>query len=91
MAIKYITFETDGLDKFVTFDDITNHSSMKPNGAKILGGGFVRAIIEDVPYGTNGEYSSEETRYQCYGKSTTLGIESRYDEDSKILNRYIEG
>lgn len=88
MTIKYIVYmDSDRFEKFITFDDFTNHSDFRDIG-RILGAGFVRItseIVDDLE-----EFRSYTEKYECYGESISLGIKSRNEKDSKILNGYIE-
>lgn len=71
---KYITYIEDGLEKYILFDRLTNHSDFRREN--ILGAGFVRAFLHD----------DDIVSFQCYGKSVSLGRESRGSLDSLIIN-----
>ena len=75
--MKYITYESIEYGSiFVIFDKITNHDDMasRLSYEKILGAGFV-GFADDVGA-------------CCYGKSVSLKIKSRGQEDNKIINRF---
>ena len=74
--MKYITYESIEFGPvFVIFDKITNHDDMASRlpYEKILGAGF-------VGFGDDGEA-------YCYGKSVSLKIESRGQEDNEIIKK----
>jgi hypothetical protein len=74
--MKYITYEDlDGGERYVIFDKITNHSDMAKyiRKSKVLGAGFVGFNFDDG------------TAY-TYGKSDSMKVDSRGEEDSRIIN-----
>ncbi len=76
--MKYITYETlDGNERYVIFDKLMDHSSMahKVIKGKILGAGFV-GFNEGGPH--------------CYGKSVTMKVPSRNEQDSQLIQRINE-
>lgn len=73
--MKYITFENiSGDERYVIFDKITDHSKMARSlvgFGQALGAGF-------VGFDSDGAH--------CYGKSVSMGIESRGEKDSELIN-----
>lgn len=67
----------------IIFSAAIQHKDMVGYNEKAEGAGFVRFTIEVDKYG--------ETiiKAHAYGKSVSLGIASRPEEDSKILTRQI--
>jgi hypothetical protein len=69
---KYIVTDL-GFSEPIVFGETLNHSDVaRAIGGTVLGAGF--CYIQD-------------NKYVCYGKSTSLKMDSRGDEDSKVLNR----
>ena len=71
---KYIILD-QGFPEPILFAETLNHSDVADalgGRGKVLGAGF--CYIQD-------------NKYVCYGKSTSLKMVSRGDEDSKVLNR----
>lgn len=78
--IKYITYKGEFGPAYITFSELTSHDSHHIDRSIILGAGFVRFIAE------KDKYDEITIKFKCYGESTSLGIKSRGEEDSKILN-----
>lgn len=72
---KYIVFydEETGLESFKIFPALHVHSDFRH--LKPISAGFVMLVVEDGV-----------ALYHCYGKSVSLGLNSR-PEDSNLLNR----
>lgn len=74
---KYII---DEYERPIVFSELFNHIdvcvNMRFDRKTILGAGFVYV---------------NESGYHCYGESISLGVESRGDVDSAVLNRYLNG
>jgi len=69
---KYIVTDL-GFPEPIVFSETLNHNDVaRAIGGTVLGAGF--CYIQD-------------NKYVCYGKSTSLKMDSRGDEDSKVLNR----
>jgi hypothetical protein len=58
----------------IIFDECYTHANMA-GGMSIISAGF--CFLEDG-------------KFHCYGKSTSLGIASRPEEDSRILNKMFD-
>ena len=81
---KYIIYDYGGYDVAVIFHAVVDHSRMVEDvipgdaygdkKAKVKGAGFVSIGV-----------NREGFVVSCYGKSTTLGIESRGDEDAVVV------
>lgn len=72
--MKYIVTEVSCCNIFMMFDPILEHAQM--SRGNVLGAGTVDLVPEDgkiVAY--------------CYGKSVSLGVASRGEEDSKIITK----
>jgi len=72
--MKYIVTEVDYCPIFMMFDPILEHAQMARGN--VLGAGTVDLVPED---GKIAAY--------CYGKSVSLGVVSRGEEDSKIITK----
>jgi hypothetical protein len=71
MAMKYIISDT-GIP--VVFSELQQHRDVaRAMFKKVVGAGFC--------------YIAEDRMVTCYGESISLGIKSRGDVDSSILNR----
>ena len=66
----------------IVFSAAIAHSDMVRNGKKAEGAGFVRFYIN------KDEYDEDVVIAKCYGRSISLGIESR-EEDSTIVTSQI--
>ena len=67
----------------IVFTAALQHKEMVPYGETAEGAGFVRFRQEKNQWGET------ETVAECYGKSISLGVESRPELDSRILTRQI--
>lgn len=76
--MKYVTYETGIFDIYVLFSDHIKHSDMINNlnvkQELILGAGFVSVI---------------DNKIQCYGRSISLGVNSRGNLDNDLIERDI--
>lgn len=76
--MKYIIIDNGGYDTPVIFDEATDHSMMASDSfgfkKNVVAAGFVR-------FSSDGLY--------CYGRSISLKIESRPDEDARLINKMI--
>lgn len=73
--MKYITYTNEnGIPSFVIFDKHTEHKSLSKRlrYTRILGAGFV--VIDR--FGIT-----------CYGESLSMNVQSKEEEDSKIIRR----
>lgn len=76
--MKYIV--TEG-NLFVIFSMIEDHSFMAAHfSSKVIGAGFLHFTLDKNMYG------EEITQVECYGRSTTLDINSRKELDEDIIN-----
>lgn len=78
MELKYVI--TDKND-FAIFTKLTNHSDIRGLYGKIVGAGFCNFAQKA---------DSEDVNIHCYGRSVSLGISSR-EEDEEIINNKING
>lgn len=77
--LKYVVVENEyGNDCAIVFNRQLLHSSIAQAFNKVVGAGFCRLY----------ENAEGEFEYGCYGKSVSLGIESR-EIDSDILTRQL--
>lgn len=72
--MKYIVYNHEGNEAILVFPDFVSHDSIKPKRS-IISAGFVGIEYRDDPYG------KKATPY-CYGRSDSLNINSRKDDDS---------
>jgi hypothetical protein len=74
---KYIILEVGGFEQPVVFSELMIHFdtavAIAPR-SKVTGAGFCNIV---------------DGQYQCYGESISLGVKSRGDVDSKILNKML--
>lgn len=72
MIMKYIVYEhMMGMEVPVVFSTMQNHDDVLKKIHNPIGAGFCRL---------------ENGRFICYGKSTSLDLDSRGEKDSDILN-----
>ena len=76
---KYVIVRGSG----IIFTAAIQHRDMVGYNEKCEGAGFVRFATKVDSYGDTVIVA------KCYGKSISLGIESRPEEDSEILTRQI--
>lgn len=84
-SAKYIVYDYGGYDVAVIFHEVVDHSRMVEDvipgdnyadkKAKVKGAGFVTIGVNCSGFVVS-----------CYGKSTTLGIESRESEDNEVVS-----
>ena len=67
----------------IVFSAAIQHKDMVGYNVKCEGAGFVRFYVQ------KDEWDEEVVIAKCYGKSISLGIESRPEEDSIIVTRQI--
>ena len=91
--MKYVIYEHDGIEVPVIFTELTQHSDVGVKFHKPVSGGFVDMEIKtssaDLLYRSGGASDSHHISYSCYGKSTSLRLDSR-PEDSAILNHFFK-
>ena len=68
----------------IVFSAAIQHKDMVGYNEKCEGAGFVRFDTETDPI-----YGDTIVVAKCYGKSVSLGIESRPEEDSRIVTRQL--
>jgi hypothetical protein len=76
---KYIIVDTGLTIEPIVFSETLQHANVAYRlfeGATVLGAGFCH-VLED--------------EYICHGESVSLGVKSRWAEDSRILNKYLGG
>ncbi len=86
MKFKYIIIEKDGIEQPIIFSKLLEHNVFLAFGfANIVSAGFVQIMTHEVRHGVEG--------FRCYGKSTSLRIQSRraIDEDIIMRNYCFEG
>lgn len=76
--MKYIIVDDGMMEKPVIFDDATDHSQMASDLF-----GFKKDVV------SAGFVSFSKDGLQCYGRSVSLNIKSRPEEDSKLINRML--
>lgn len=69
----------------IVFSAAIMHSEMVKYNQKAEGAGFVRF------YSSKNEWGEDKIIAECYGKSISLGVESRGGEDSFIVTSQICG
>jgi len=75
---KYIIVDTGISEMPIVFPDLLSHSDVARGvafGGKIHGAGFC--------------HITEKGQYICYGESASLNVKSRFEIDSKILNKLL--
>jgi hypothetical protein len=78
MRIKYIIVNAGfGTEAPILFSELLKHSEVAGN-RQVISAGFVQINAEEK----DGEQVLVAT---CYGESTSLGIKSREEEDSKLV------
>ena len=77
---KYVIVEGSA----IIFSAAIQHRDMVCYNKKCEGAGFVRFDTETDP-----TYGDTIVVAKCYGKSVSLGIESRLEEDSRIVTRQL--
>ena len=79
---KYIVLEKNGLEIPVIFPYFTNHKDMV-GSEKVIAAGFVRFIATELSWDT--VVHSNEIKVFCFGKSESLHIVSRPDNDAYLI------
>jgi hypothetical protein len=78
MSMKYIVAEQFGMIQPIIFPTEMKHAETAKNlhlqPKNILGAGFCSIVGEEI---------------QCYGESTSLGVESRGEKDSDCFNAFL--
>ena len=77
MKVKYIRTKNNG---FIMFSLLVNHSDMAR---------MIRDEVVSAGFVNFGNDECGNIQFECYGKSVSLGLESK-DDDSKALNRNME-
>ena len=79
--MKYIVFQTkDGCQEIpIIFPNTLVHIEVAQALSKIVGTSRIVAA---------GEFSSLDIDATCHGKSTTIGIKSREDDDAQLISNY---
>lgn len=72
--MKYVIFDTKGILHPVLFSDHTSHSQVRLKRGKPISAGFVDLGILEV---------------KCWGKSESLGLESRGEVDAEIIRKFM--
>jgi len=80
MKVKYIIVTSMGIETPIVFSDFLKHSEVAGN-REVISAGFVQFGLVDP--------TDEDIEATCYGMSTSLDIESRPEEDSKILTQHL--
>jgi hypothetical protein len=70
---KYVIVKYDGAECPIVFSSLMHHTHMTAR-ENCVGAGFCHV---------------ENDLYKCYGESTSLGIKSRGEQDSDLLNRLL--
>jgi len=93
-VLKYIVYNKGNLDFFVVAPEIAKHVDFVPRTVEnedLLSAGFCKVYYTGQLrlHPETFEAGYQEVRVRCYGRSVSLGLESRPKEDSKLLTRYI--
>lgn len=79
-GLKYLAYRGDLCQQIILFSPMDEHYSVAQrlniDKDDILGAGFV-------------DIAGRKDRLTCYGRSISLGVVSRGDEDTKLLHRYL--
>ena len=70
---KYIIIDKGWIAPIVFSELLTHAEVARALGGTVIGAGFCQI--------------TEQGRYECYGKSVSLGIKSDEESDAKILNK----
>ncbi len=73
--MKYVIFKKGPLVEPVLFCDHTSHSAIKLDGAEAISAGFI-------------VFTEKLHLPHCYGKSDSLKLESRGEEDEDIIRKW---
>jgi len=88
MKLKYLCMDNmskfGNTEGFVIFPEFEDHGRM----ARKLGG---KEHVTAAGFVSIGEDENGETTAACYGKSQSLGVESRGERDSADITRCIRG
>ena len=74
--MKYIIFNQNGIMHPVLFADHTSHVQIALEGATAVSAGFVR-------------FKGLLNEPECYGRSTSLKLDSHPEEDAKIIRSWM--
>jgi len=86
MEFKYIIFEYMGHELPVIFSSVITHSDVAAGHlGQAVSAGEVLFLGTDID--ADGCYVSNVIEVKCSGESTTLGLKSRPDTDSKLIQR----
>lgn len=78
--MKYVRFvDFDGLPQIIVFSSLMNHRETikRIRHQEVISAGFV--------------YQDREGKLQCTGRSESLGIDSKPEQDSLVLQTEIKG
>jgi hypothetical protein len=84
MHQKYIVFKNGSLEDIITFSELMGHDEIARNlrgNHNIVSAGFL-----DVAVSEDGDLTCV-----CFGKSTSLGIESRPEKDARVAMMRLYG
>jgi hypothetical protein len=76
MGLKYVIVNDGALELPIVFSDILIHAEVALRYRNVVGAGFLTVGDNEV---------------NCYGESLSLGVKSRGEVDTKIVNRYLFG
>lgn len=78
--MKYVLVETPGfgLETMIIFPSTLEHRAMAVHG-KPISAGFIRRTSNE----------SNKSGFRCYGRSVSLNLDSRPDEDQYFLDRLL--
>lgn len=78
--MKYIIIDNGMYETPVIFDEATDHKQMAINvggsNVNVIAAGFIQCIFDGRDVG-----------FSCYGRSVSLGVNSRPDLDSALIHR----
>ena len=82
---KYIVVEDGfGTQSAIVFPCTIQHAKLAQAFRKVISAGFVQFTYDD-----DGNTVNPHTKAHCYGKSTSLCLESNQEADSDLITRYI--
>lgn len=73
--MKYVVVDTGLVDAIIVFPDVIQHNQFAMFPGEILSAGFISM--------------NSDGKWSCWGKSVSLGLNSRPEEDSAIANRML--
>ena len=84
--MKYIIVQSGGCETPILFTELMDHCQVA-GGLKVVSAGFVSIGTKRVDTGIGGY---EELECTAYGKSVSLNLSSRPDEDTRLITRAIQ-